>query len=120
MKYMLAMFGDQAGMATQSQDWVRDMIRFMTTLNDELASSGELLYAEGLADAPLAKVVRRRGDEVFTTDGPYAESKESLAGFWLLEVESEERVIEIASRIVEWSEIVEVRQVMAGPPDEML
>lgn len=64
-----------------------------------------------------AKVVRLKSGIPVTTDGPFAESKESLIGYWIVDVENEARAIEIASRIIEYSEVVEVRQVMDAPPE---
>jgi hypothetical protein len=52
------------------------------------------------------------------TDGPFAEAKESLVGYWIVDVENEERAIEIASRIADYvKQPIEVRQVMDAPPD---
>jgi hypothetical protein len=120
MKYMIMMFGDQAGMMENPRttpEWIVGMHGFMTTLNDELAASGEFVSGEGLADAPTAKTVSLVDGQVVVSDGPFAEAKESLAGYWILDVESEARVLEIASRIVHWSDRVEVRQVFDAPPE---
>jgi hypothetical protein len=116
---MIMMFGDQAGMhATRSVEWIREMIAFMDRLNDDLVASGELVAAEGLADATQAKTVRFENGLPVPTDGPYAEAKESLAGYWIVDVESEARAIEIASRVVAFIECpVEVRQIMDAPPE---
>src|SRR4030081_581157 len=110
---MIMMFGDQAGlMETRSPEWIREMIQFMHGLNDDLSKAGELVSAEGLADASQAKTVRFLDGAPVPTDGPYAESKEALAGFWIVDVENEARAIEIASRVVAYIECpVEVRQV---------
>jgi hypothetical protein len=120
MKYLIAMFGDQATMVeTKSTEWIKDMIRFMEDLDRELAGSGEKVDSVGLVDPTMAKTVRFvRGGPV-PTDGPFAEAKESLAGYYLVDVESEARALEIASRIVEHiHEPVEVRQVADAPPEE--
>lgn len=119
MKYMVMMFGDMATtMEARSPDWIKEMIQFMHTLNDDLANAGELADAQGLADASQAKTVIFKGGMPVPTDGPFAESKESLAGYWIVDVESEARAIEIASRVVEFIECpVEVRQVMDQPPE---
>jgi hypothetical protein len=116
---MIMMFGDQAGlMETRSPEWIREMIQFMHGLNDDLSKAGELVSAEGLADASQAKTVRFLDGAPVPTDGPYAESKEALAGFWIVDVENEARAIEIASRVVAYIECpVEVRQVGDRPPD---
>jgi hypothetical protein len=119
MKYMVMMFGDQATMLEQrSHDWIMDMIAFMHTVDQDLQSSGELVYAGGLADARQAKTVRIANGVPVPTDGPFAESKESLAGFWILDVENEARAIEFAARIVAFTEgPVEVRQCMDEAPE---
>ena len=118
MKYMLMMFGSQAQMMeVASPEWITEMMGFMHTLNDDLQKAGELVAAEGLADGTQAKIVRLEDGQVITTDGPYAEAKESLIGYWIVDVESEERATEIATRIVKYSRVVEVRQVMDAPTE---
>ncbi len=118
MKYMILTFGDQATMMQErTVAWVKEMIQFMQQLVGELKNSGELVYAEGLADPTQAKTVRFQGGVPVPTDGPFAESKEALAGFWVVDVESEARALEIASRIVAFIERpIEVRQIMSAPP----
>lgn len=82
-------------------------------LNQELAASGELIATEALADSSLGKRVAIRDGRPMTTDGPFAEVKEELAGFFLVECESLERAIEIARRIPEAGlGLVEVRPTM--------
>jgi hypothetical protein len=117
---MIMLFGDQATMVeTRSMDWIRSMIRFMEGINDELRNAGELAAAEGLADATQARTVRFQNGVPVPTDGPFAEAKESLAGFWIVDVENEDRAIEIATKVVAFIEgPVEVRQVMDAPPEE--
>ena len=89
--------------------------RRWTTTSGSLASSSS---AEGLADGSQAKTVRFENGISVATDGPFAESKESLVGYWIVDVESEERAIEIASRIVAFVKApIEVRRVMDAPPD---
>jgi hypothetical protein len=118
MKYMVMMFGSAAGMMeVSSPEWIREMIEFMVQLDKDLRASGELVFTAGLADGSTAKTVSLEDGVVVTTDGPFAESKESLIGYWVLDVESEARAIEIASDIVQWSQKVEVRQVADAPPE---
>jgi hypothetical protein len=118
MKYMIMMFGSQAGMLEiKSREWIVEMLQFMHKLDQDLRDSGELVYDEGLTDASQAKVVGIKDGIPVATDGPYAESKESLIGFWIVDVESEARAIEIASRIVSFIQApVEVRRVGEPPP----
>lgn len=119
MKYMIMMFGDQATMVqTQTTEWIKSMIQFMDKLDTELSERGELIDGQGLADPPLAKTVRLQDGLPVATDGPFAEAKESLAGYWIIE-STEERAIEVASSCVAFTgEPVEVRQVMDAPPEE--
>jgi hypothetical protein len=123
VKYMIMMFGSESYMMErQSRDWIVEMIAFMHTLVDDLTKSGELVEARGLADASQARTVSLHNGIPVATDGPFAESKESLAGFWVVDVEDEARAIEIASRVVAFigpagAPPVEVRQVMDAPPD---
>jgi hypothetical protein len=82
-------------------------------LSRELAASGELVVSEGLADPSLGTRVTARDGETMTTDGPFAEVKEHLAGFYLLDCDSHERAVEIAARVPDavWG-LVEVRPVL--------
>jgi hypothetical protein len=119
MKYMIMTFGSaEAGMAAMGKDWMLEMIQFMKKLDDDLRKSGELVSAEGLADGSQAKTVRFENGISVATDGPFAESKESLVGYWIVDVENEDRAVEIASRIVDFVKVpIEVRRVMDAPPD---
>src|SRR5207249_10911304 len=71
----------------------------MMASHQELTESGELVGTEGLTGPEAAKIVTHDGAGApVVTDGPFAESKEFLAGYWLVDVESEERAIEIAAK----------------------
>jgi hypothetical protein len=103
---------------TKTTEWIKDMIRFMEDIDRELAESGEKVDSIGLVDPTMAKTVRFVQGAPVPTDGPFAEAKESLAGYWIVDV-SEERALEIASRIVAFIEgPIEVRQVADAPPEE--
>jgi hypothetical protein len=116
MKYMLMMFGDATTMMEErSTDWVRDMVDFMTAFNEEITTTGELVSAEGLDFPHKAKTIALVDGQVTVTDGPFAEAKESLAGFWIWDVEDEARAIELAGRIVQWADRVELRPVGEKP-----
>jgi hypothetical protein len=118
MKYIIMMFGDQnTMMETRSPEWIREMIAFMGKIDQEIRDKGEYVDGQGLVDPSEAKTVRLENGVPVATDGPYAEAKESLAGWWILEA-SEDRAIEIASRCVAFTEgPVEVRQVADAPPE---
>jgi hypothetical protein len=67
-------------------------------LTDELTGTGELVASEGLPDPSSATMVRVRGGRTLTSDGPFAEAKEYLAGFYLVDVPDLDRAVEIAAR----------------------
>ena len=118
MKYMLMMFGDGATMMhIRTPEWIAEMIEFMQTFNEDVAKSGELIEARGLADPGKAKTVSLVDGQVVVSDGPFAEAKESLAGFWIWDVKDEARAIELATKILPWAQRVELREVPAGPPE---
>jgi hypothetical protein len=119
MKYMVMMFGEAATMMeTRPMDWIKEMFAFMHTLDDDLTRSGELVDAIGLNDGSTAKTVRIQNGIPVATDGPFAESKESIIGYWIVDVEDEARAVEIASRIVAFIQApVEVRRIPDAPPE---
>ena len=128
MRYMLLMHVPRGTGDYQITSWSPDdfkaHIAFMRRLNEELTKAGELVAAEGLAAPGEAKLVRankKGGPPV--TDGVFPESKEFLAGFWMVDVDRPERAYEIAGKastapgpggtplIIP----IEVRQVMSAP-----
>jgi hypothetical protein len=119
MKYMIMMFGSAEGMMeVKSTDWIKEMIQFMRKLDQDLRDSGELVFEAGLVDGSQAKVVSIKNGIPVATDGPYAEAKESIIGYWVVDVESEARAIEIASNIVAFTQgPIEVRQLGEAPSD---
>jgi hypothetical protein len=102
MKYMLMMNTMKAG-STGLSGWsekdIKTMIGFMMDLDKELRASGELVFDEGLTFPNEAKLVRADKNGMPITDGVFPESKEFLAGFWIVDVASPERVYAIAARI---------------------
>ena len=115
---MIMMFGSAVDMIeSKPPEWIDGMMTFMGVLDQDLRDSGELVFNAGLADGSTAKVVRSANGSVVISDGPFAESKETLIGYWVVDVESEERAVEICSRIIEWSGAVELRRVGEAPPE---
>ena len=113
MKYMIMMFGG-IGAATQnrSPEWIAGMHELLMKLDTELKESGECVASEALADPSQAKTVRLIEGAPLPTDGPFAEIKESLAGYWILDVD-EERALQIAARVVAYTGYpMEVRRIM--------
>jgi hypothetical protein len=107
---------------------VRAHIDFQHKLNAELLDSGELIDAQGLAGPDVAKFVVSDGvNPPRIIDGPYPETKELLAGYRLVDVDSLDRALEIAARTsaapgpggTPIQQQIEVRQVLAAPDPEM-
>ena len=91
-----------------------------SALAEELRASGELTVAEALADASLTKTVTVTDGRTIPSDGPFAEAKELLAGFFLIECDTMDRAIEIAGRIPEAElGLVEVRPIMVLSGDDI-
>ena len=80
----------------------------------ELSERGELVGGEALADPASARLYRWEGGRPLVTDGPYAEAKEHLAGFFLIDVESQERAEEVVAHFSGPGETVELRPTMRG------
>jgi hypothetical protein len=117
MKYMIMMFGGLGDtMQTRTPEWITGLHELMMKLDTELKEAGEILVGEKLIDPSQATTVRFHNGVPVPTDGPFAEVKESLAGYWIVEV-AEARAIEIASRVVAYTEYpMEVRRIMDEPP----
>jgi hypothetical protein len=102
MKYMLmmnTMKADSTGLSGWSEKDVKTMVGFMRDLDKELRASSELVFEEGLTFPNEAKLVRADKNGAPTTDGVFPESKEFLAGFWIVDVANRERAYAIAARI---------------------
>jgi hypothetical protein len=93
------------------------MCEFYANLGRELTESGELVLTEGLADPSLTRTVHPAADGPVASDGPYAEAKEVLVSFAIVDCASHDRAMAIAARVVEAvGDTVEVRPIMSGPP----
>jgi hypothetical protein len=130
MKFMLMMHTPRGNGDFKVNDWTpedfRAHMQFMKDLNQDLREAGELAGAQGLAPPGQARIVRSRGEGApEVTDGPFAESKEFLVGYWIVDVENAERAYAIAGRASTapgpggkpLGIAIEVRQVMSPPPD---
>jgi hypothetical protein len=133
MRFMLLQnYGEVESGCPPMSEWTPDDIKahiaFQQALNDELAGRGELVDAQGLAGPELARFVVWDGTGApVITDGPFPESKELLAGYRLVDVETAGRAIEIAAQAsaapgmngVPIRQPIEVRQVLSAPDPEV-
>jgi hypothetical protein len=119
---------DCAPMSEWSPEDIKAHIAFQQALNAELAELGELVDGQGLAGPDQARFVVSDGTGApVITDGPYPESKELLAGYRLVDVETAGRAIEIAARVsaapgqhgVPIKQPIEVREVLSAPDPEL-
>jgi hypothetical protein len=100
----------------------------MKGFSKKLGAAGELVAAEGLSGPDQAKLVRAGKDGKPVTDGVFPEAKEFLAGYWIVDVESAERAYQIAAEAsaapgpggTPLNMAIEVREVMSGPPKDLL
>jgi hypothetical protein len=109
MRYMIMLKADAGNQADRmpTDEELTEMGRY----NEQLISAGVLLAGEGLHPVETGKWITFDGDDRSVTDGPFTESKELVAGFWILQVASEDEALEWARRIPIRSGAVEVRRV---------
>ncbi|WP_437964158.1 YciI family protein [Sorangium sp. So ce260] len=131
MKYIMMMHTPQGGpyqVAAWPQKDFLAHIDFMKRFHKQLSESGELVAAEGLAGPEQARLVRAGKDGKPVTDGVFPETKEFLAGYWIVEVDSAERAYELAAQAsaapgpggAPLNLAIEVREVMSAPPPQEL
>jgi hypothetical protein len=92
----------------------RKVLEQMTAFNEELVKAGVMLAGEGLHPSSMGVRIEFSGDERTVIDGPFTETKELLAGFWLIQVKSKEEAIEWVKRVpspLEGDAEIEIRQV---------
>ena len=129
MRYMLLMNHGQAPGVPPMSEWAPEEMKAhgaaMMAIHEELIANGEFVGGEGLTGPDAAKIVTHDGvGAPVVTDGPFPESKEFLAGYWFVDVESEERAIEIAAKTSAApgpggrgvAKEIQVRPVMTRPP----
>ena len=91
MQYLVSVIHDQAALATPDEDAAIDVF------NDRLRSEGHWVFAGGLASPSASTVIDNRGAETIFTDGPFMESKEYFAGFWIMEAPDLDVALKLAA-----------------------
>jgi hypothetical protein len=123
MKYLLLIYhnpGSRQIWESFSDEQRAEGLQAYPTLNKDLAASGELIVAEALAEPSEATRVSVHDGQTVTSDGPFAEVKEQLAGIYLVDCDSIERAVEIAARIPEADMgLIEVRTILTYSGLEM-
>ena len=91
MQYLVSVIHDQAGLATPDEHAAIDVF------NERLQAEGNWVFAAGLGSPSTATVIDNRGEEAVFTDGPFVESKEYLAGFWIIEAPDLDVALKLAA-----------------------
>lgn len=120
MKFMLMIYDNAQSRELFFGPEGKELMAQMDALLGEIRESGELIYTDGLADPANTKTVRVRDGVPAVTDGPLAEAKEYFGGFMLLDCESTERAVDIATRFpMAPFTPLELRPLMEASGDEM-
>lgn len=96
-QYLLSVYMVE-GEPAPSEDEIQTMYADVDRFNDEVKAAGAWVFAGGLHPADTATVVRAKDGEVVTTDGPFAESKEQVGGFWVIEAADLDAALAWAAR----------------------
>jgi hypothetical protein len=91
MQYLVSVIDDTAGLATPEE------MAAIDAFNERLQAEGHWVFAGGLAPPSSATVIDNRADEAVLTDGPFLESKEHLAGFWIMEAPDLDVALKLAT-----------------------
>ena len=91
MQYLVSVIHDESDLATSDEQAAIDVF------NDRLKAEGHWVFAGGLAAPSSATVIDNRGEEAMVTDGPFVESKEYLAGFWIIEAADLDVALKLAT-----------------------
>jgi hypothetical protein len=121
MKYMLLVHHDEEAFSKFSEAMRQEMLAESIQLTHQLHTNGQYLHASPLQPTSTAMTVRVREGKPFVTDGPFVETREQLAGYFLIEAKNRDDAIAIASRIpgarIGTVEVRPVREI-AGLPNE--
>ncbi|SRR5581483_196191 len=113
MKYALTIYGDESGREGASDEEMQAVSAAYAALTREMQEKGVLVAGEGLYPTPTATTVRVRDGDRTVTDGPFAETKEQLGGFYVLDCRDLDEAIDWAAKIPgAQSGSVEIRPVM--------
>jgi hypothetical protein len=117
-KFVLTLWEDQSSWARANPEDMAKSAQAYQDVTDEMRSKGAFLAGEGVQPVNTARSVRVRGEEVSATDGPFAETKEQLAGFYLLECKDQDEAIQWAAKIpAAATGVVDVRPVIDYPQE---
>ena len=96
-QYLLSVHSVE-GQPEPSPEAIQQMYKDVDAVNEEIRQAGAWVFAGGLHPPATATTVRERDGEVITTDGPFAETKEQLGGFWVIRATDLDAALEVAGR----------------------
>jgi hypothetical protein len=99
VKYLLLIYGNESAWAARSQDEKMTAVKGYMAVGESLQANGQMVVAERLQPTSTATTVRIRDGKTLTTDGPFAETKEQLAGFYCIDVKNLDEAIEVAKQM---------------------
>jgi hypothetical protein len=114
MKYLLLLYGDEGRWAEMTPEEMEESVKVWSEFGRQLVDAGAYLAGEGLQPTTTATTVRIKDGEVVHTDGPFAETREQLGGFYLLDCPDLDAALGWAAKVPDLPEggSVEVRPVM--------
>lgn len=116
MKYLCLIYSEEKKMASLSKSEGEAMMASYFAFTEEITKSGHFIAGDGLQPVGTATTVRTRNGKLSTTDGPFAETKEQLGGYYLIEARDLNDALQVASRIpAAQYGCVEVRPIMIYP-----
>jgi hypothetical protein len=113
MKYLLTIYNDESGFASATPEEIQQVMAAYEAFGREVSAAGAMLGGEGLQPSSTATTVQVRGGETLTSDGPFADTREQLGGYYLLECRDLDEAIGWAAKIPgAQNGTIEVRPVM--------
>jgi len=97
-QYLLAVYSGEGGQDVRSEEEVQRSYQEVDAFNSEIRAAGAWVFGGGLLPASTATVVRAQGGRVITTDGPYAETKEQIGGFWVIRAAGLDEALDWAAK----------------------
>jgi hypothetical protein len=119
MKYLLLIYGEEGAWAHMSEAEQGQIFQDYMDYTNGINKSGHYISGEALQPIATATTVRVKNGKTLTTDGPFAETREQLGGFYMVEAKDLDEAIELAARIPGSRHgSIEVRPIMETPPPE--
>jgi hypothetical protein len=118
MQYMFLLIGEEPNWEDVSPEEMQTTLDEMEKYNDELKAAGAMIGGHGLRERATASVVRFSGDERTVTDGPFAETKEQLMGFWIIEAANLDEALAWAKKAPLQEASIEVRPLVEEEGEE--